>query len=374
MDHIPFWHPAWIEINLAQFKQNLQVIRRFVGDCRLCLPVKANAYGHGLVAIARAAVEARVDYLAVSCLQEGVLLREAGIDRPILVLGAIHENQIGELIRQDLEFTLSSRYKAELAARKSAELQRSCRVHVEVDTGMQRTGVRPETAVELLDYLYGAGCFQVVGVYSHLATADDPHSEFARVQIAAFRGFIQDWVLKAGRRPLIHLANSGGVCNFPESHLDMVRPGLLAFGYFPGATDPRLAGIAPFFAVKAKISYFKVVGPGQGIGYGHTHTTRRETRIVTIPVGYGDGFRRALSNRGSVLIRGRRYPIVGNVCMDQCMVDIGQDEAYVGDEVTLVGRDGAEEVSLGEMAELCDTIPYEILCGFNDRLPRIYLP
>ena len=374
MEVVPFGHPAWIEINLAQFKQNIFAIRALIGDRKLCLPIKANAYGHGLVPIAKAAVEAQVDYLAVSCLQEGALLREAGIQSPILVLGAIHEEQIPELIRYQLEFTLSSLYKAELTVRTCQELQAPCKVHVEVDTGMQRTGVRPATGGALLDYLYASKFIEVVGVYSHLATADLPGSPFAKAQIEAFRALVATEVLKDGRKPLIHLANSGGVCFYPESHFDMVRPGLLAFGYFPPVAKPRLAGIAPIFAVKAKISYFKVVLKNNGISYSHTHTTQEDTRIVTIPVGYGDGYRRALSNRAGVLIRGRRFPLVGNICMDQFMVDIGHTEAYVGDVVTLIGRDGEAEVTLDEVARLCDTIPYEILCGFNDRLPRLYLP
>ena len=372
MEVVPFGHPAWIEINLAQFKQNIAAIRGFIGNRKLCLPVKANAYGHGLVPIAKAAVEAQVDYLAVSCLQEGALLREAGIRCPILVLGAIHEEQLPELIQYQLEFTLSSLYKAELTVRKCLELQVTCKVHVEVDTGMQRTGVRPATAVALLDYLYASKFIEVVGVYSHLATADLPGSAFAKAQIQAFRELVDSAVLGEGRKPIIHLANSGGVCFYPEAHFDMVRPGLLAFGYFPSAAAQFLGKIAPCFAVKAKVSYFKVVGQGNGVSYSHTYTTRADTRIVTLPVGYGDGYRRALSNRAGVLIRGQRYPLVGNVCMDQFMVDIGQHEARVGDVATLIGRDADQEVSLDEIATLCDTIPYEILCGFNDRLPRIY--
>jgi len=372
MEPVPYGHPAWIEIDLAQFKKNLHILQQWIGGRKLCLPVKANAYGHGLVPIARAAIEAQVDYLAVSCLQEGALLRQAGIASPILVLGAIHEDQLQELISYQLEFTLSSRYKAELTVRKCEELQLACKVHLEVDTGMQRTGVRPETAAALLDDLYASPWIEVVGVYSHLATADEPGNAFANAQIQAFRDFVARDVLRDGRKPLIHLANSGGVCFYPEALLDMVRPGLLAFGYAPPGLPPALAGLAPFFAVKAKVSYFKVVRKGQGISYSHTHTTARDTRIVTIPVGYGDGYRRSLSNRSDVLIRGRRHPLVGNVCMDQFMVDLGQDEAYVGETVTLIGRDGDQEIALAEIARLCDTIPYEILCGFNDRLPRSY--
>jgi alanine racemase len=359
-------HPAQILIDVLQFRRNLQIIRRAIGRALFCLPVKANAYGHGLVPMSRVAVEEGVDCLAVSCLREGAQLREAGIAIPILVLGAIHEEQIDDLIRYELEFAISSKYKADLVAKR---LKGSCRVHLEVETGMQRTGVRPETAQTLIHYLKALPGFTIAGVYSHLAKGDQPNDPTAHAQIAAFKKLIASPGFQGIRA---HLANSGGVAYYPEAHLDMVRPGLLAFGYLPDSAPPHLQGIAPCFSLVSKVSYFKVVGPNQGISYGHTYTTQKQTRIVTVPIGYGDGYRRSLSNRGAVLIRGKRYPIAGAICMDQFMVDVGQDEIYVGDEVVLIGKQGKEEIRLTEVAQACDTIPYEILCLFNERIPRLY--
>jgi alanine racemase len=235
---------------------------------------------------------------------------------------------------------------------------------------MQRTGVRTTSAIELLNYFQEIKCIELAGVYTHFAMADEPQNDFSNKQIQAFKTFINEYL--SDKLIVCHMANSGGVCYFPDSHLDMVRPGLLSYGYFSPQTNTPLSSIQPFFSVKAKIAYFKVVEAGLGVSYNHTYKTKERTRIVTIPIGYGDGFRRSLSNLGSVLIRGKRYPIVGTVCMDQLMVDIGQDEAYVGDEVVLIGKQGKEEITLNEMATLCQTIPYEILCGFNDRLPRFY--
>lgn len=385
-------HPAWIEIDLQQFKQNLTTIRNFIdhmklgvksevgsgmgshsGHTKLLVPIKANAYGHGLIPIARAARDAKVDYLGVSCSQEGVELRKAGITLPILVMGAIHEEQIPELLNYGLEFTIASLYKAKMVAKQCLEHHKKCKVHIEIETGMQRTGVRPETALEVLNFLYSENCFEVTGIYSHLATSDNPNSEFARSQIKKFQNFIKTHEIKRKHPSLIcHISNSGGLCYFPESHMDMVRPGILTFGYFPGPRVEALNSIQPILAVKAKISFFKVVSKDQGISYGLTYRTKEETRVVTVPIGYGDGLRRELSNRGSVIIRGKRYPIAGTICMDQFMVDIDHEEAFVGDEVVLVGRQGNEVASLEEMARLCHTIPYEILCGFNNRLPRRY--
>ncbi|MBX7067659.1 MAG: alanine racemase [Parachlamydiales bacterium] len=355
-------HPTWIEINLAQFCQNIEIVRSMIGKSRFCLPVKANAYGHGLIGIGKAAQDAGVDCLGVSCLQEGAQLRNAGVAIPILVFGAIHEDQIEDLVRYDLEFSISSKFKADLVAKK---LSGKCRVHLEVETGMQRTGVRPETAIHLAQHLKHLPSFDLVGVYSHMATADRPDDPFAQSQIASFKKLASHPVFHG---VLAHLANSGGVIHYPESHLDMVRPGLMVYGYPPAPVE----GLEPCFSLKSKISYFKVVEADAGIGYGHQYRTRKQTRIVTVPIGYGDGYRRALSNRGCVLIRGKRYPIAGNICMDQFMVDIGNDEAYVGDEVVLIGKQEDEEIKLTELAALCDTIPYEVLCLFNQRIPRIF--
>lgn len=364
-------HPTWIEVDLDRFQKNIALIRRHIGKSLFCLPVKANAYGHGLCAMGLAAAEAGVDCLGVSCLQEGVKLRQAGIAIPILVFGAIHEDQVVDLIDFDLEFSISSKFKAELVAKNCHKLQKKCRVHLEVDTGMQRTGVRCTTAIELFRYLKSLGCFEIAGVYSHLATADRPHDPGTVKQIEAFHQMLQDPVFQ-GEELICHIANSGGTVHFPLAHRDMVRPGIMAFGYPPENLPASLQEIAPCFSLKAKVSYFKVVGKGEGISYGHSYITQKQTRIVTIPIGYGDGYRRALSNRGSVLIRGKRFPIAGTICMDQFMVDVGEEEVYVGDEVVLIGKQGEEEISLKEIATLCDTIPYEILCMWNERIPRVY--
>lgn len=371
-DMVKYPHPSWIEIDLDQFRKNIAIIRGHIGQSLYCLPVKANAYGHGLCPMGKAAEEAGVDYLAVAHLQEGIALREAGVRIPILVLGAIHEDQILDLINFNLEFTISSKFKADLVAEKCRKARQKCRVHLEVDTGMQRTGVRTLTALALYQHLKTLACFEVVGIYSHLATADEPTHPYALQQIERFDALLKDPIF-AKDRLIRHLANSSAVAHFPQSHLDMVRPSLITFGYFSGNRPESLREIAPCFSLKAKVSYFKVVEKGEGISYGHSYITSNRTRIVTIPIGYGDGYRRALSNRGSVLIRGQRFPIVGTICMDQFMVDVGEAEIHVGDEVTLIGKQGGEEISLMEIARLCDTIPYEVLCLFNQRIPRIYV-
>lgn len=359
-------HPSWIEIDLAQFRKNIAIVRGVIGKSLYCLPVKANAYGHGLIKIGQEAEAAGVDYLGVAHLREGIELRKAGVTIPILVFGAIHEDQIGELIYHNLEFSISSQFKADLVAAKCKLKNLRCRVHLEVDTGMQRTGVRSKTALSLFEHVKKLEGIEVVGIYSHLATADVPNDPFAMKQISAFNSLLENRVFQ-GSNLIRHIGNSGGVSHYGESHLDMVRPSLLTFGY-----TNVIPGIKPCFSLKSRVSFFKVVEKGEGISYGHSYVTPKRTRIVTVPIGYGDGYLRMLSNRASVLIRGQRFPIVGAICMDQFMVDIGDAEVYVGDEVVLIGKQGNQEIPLTEIAHLCQTIPYEILCLFNNRLPRIY--
>ncbi len=363
-------HPAWFEIDLDQFKLNLSWIQKQIGSSLLCCCVKANAYGHGLIRMALAAQECGADYFCVARLQEGVALRRAGIRIPILVLGAFHEDQIADLIRYDLEFTISSRFKAELVAKAAIQGNFKCTVHVEVDTGMRRTGVRIESALGLMEYLLKQPCFHLKGIYSHFAMSETPNNSFTQDQIERFLALKERAASTFGLPWIWHLANSGGISFYPESHLDMVRAGLLCYGL---ALNPSAQELKPILSLKAKVSYFKVVEANQGISYGHTYQTQRQSRIATVPVGYGDGYRRDFSNRMKVLIRGQFYPIAGSVCMDQFMVDLGDGEAYVGDEVVLVGKQGGREISLVEMAHMIGTDPREVLCHFNERIPRIYI-
>ncbi len=357
------WHPTWVEIDVKQFRKNIQTVRSLIGNTLYCLPIKANAYGHGLVDIGKIAAEEGVNYLAVAHASEGVFLRQEGVHVPILVMGAIHKEQVEDLLAYDLEISVSSRLKADLIREQCKKLQKQGRVHIEIDTGMHRTGMRSESAISLCKELSCDPFLNVVGIYSHFASTDAQGHE----QMQAFQNLCQT-IVPIIKKPLIkHIGNSAGISAFSGAFLDMVRPALLSFGY------GELNGIAPCFSLKSKVSYFKVVEEGKGISYGHTFYTQKTSRIVTISIGYGDGYRRDLSNKGQVLIRGKKYPIVGTICMDQFMVDIGEDDIFVGDEVVLIGKQGKEEITLQDIATLCNTIPYEILCGLNQRVPRIYI-
>lgn len=356
------WHPTWIEINTSQFRKNIQIIRNFIGAKLYCLPVKADAYGHGLVAMGKIAAEEGVDYLAVAHANEGVTLRKEGICLPIFVMGAIHKEQIEDLLFYDLEISVSSELKANLIRQECKKQQKQCKIHLEVDTGMHRTGMRPETASRLYEELINDPFFKIIGIYSHFAS-----TESAQAQMERFHSFCQTISSKQQSAPLFHIGNSSGILTFRDSHLDMVRPALLSFGY------GNLEKIAPCFSLKSKISYCKIVEKGEGISYNHTFYTQKRSKIVTVPIGYGDGYRRDLSNKAHVLIRGKKHPIVGTICMDQFMVDVNDDAVCTGDEVVLIGKQGDKEITISELASLCNTIPYELLCGFNHRVPRVYL-
>lgn len=370
-----------IEINVSQFIVNLLSIRSHLEAAvpskrvQLCLPVKANAYGHGLSKIAKSA-EVYVDYLAVSSLNEGKILRSANIQKPILVFGAFDLDQIPYLIEEQLEVTISSFVKAEALNEYCSKNQKSCKVHIKVDTGLNRVGVRVTSVRKLIDYVLSSKYLKLVGVYSHLISSDRGHDEFIQKQICQFKEVVS-YVKSKDNSILCYLANSLGLCYYPESYFDMVKPGLIAYGYAPSFDDALkgyLANIRSCFTLKSRVTYFKVVGPGEGISYNHNYITSTQTRIVTIAIGYGDGYRRALSKDGEVLIRGKKYKVSGNICMDMLMVDIGPNgEAYIGDEVVLIGKQGNEEITLESLAQKCDTIIYEILCGFSDRIPRVYL-
>ncbi len=364
-------HPTLIRIDTKRFLANLAAIRHRIGHkVRLCLPVKANAYGHGLLEIARLA-EAQVDYFGVSCLDEGMALRGDGIQKPILVFGAFAAEQVADLVNNNLEITLSSLVKAEVVAAYCVAHRTSCKVQIKIDTGMRRVGVRADSSYPLLNFVLNSPELELTGVYSHLAASDEPENDLTQMQIALFQQIVT-YVKKRQPKIICHLASSAGVCYFPASYFDMVRPGILSYGYYPVRKIAALA-VKPCFSLVTQVVYFKVVGANQGISYNHRYITPDATRIVTLAVGYGDGYRRALSNRAFVLIRGVKYPLVGTICMDMMMADIGpHGRAYVGDEAVLIGRQGNEEITITELALKLDTIVYEVLVSFNGRIPRSY--
>ena len=363
--------PTRILVDLDAITHNLGAIRKRVGVPVMGI-VKAEAYGHGLVPVARHLQAQGVDQLGVAFLEEGIALREAGITLPILVLGGIFGPQAADLIAHDLEVTVSSLDKLRQVEAAAGSLGRKAIVHLKVDTGMERIGVHSYSCAALIEAAVASQWCTIKGIYSHLACSDDPSSPMTALQVERFAEACAHFERLGAPMPLRHLANSGGVLHFPETWLDMVRPGIVLYGVLPDPASQRSMDLRPALSLVSQVVYFKVVRTGNPVSYGATWAPAADTRVVTVPIGYGDGWPRALSSRGQVLVRGHRYPVVGRICMDQFMVDIGCDSAWNEDEVVLVGTSGAEKITVEDVALAAGTIGYEILTGLNGRIPRAY--
>ncbi|MBN8261306.1 MAG: alanine racemase [Xanthomonadales bacterium] len=365
--------PSRIVVDLPAIAGNLRAIRD-----RVRVPVmgivKANAYGHGLVAVARHLEASGVDRLGVAFVEEGIALRRAGIRLPILVLGGIFGPQVADYLRHDLEITVSSLDKLRQVEAVAEASGRRARVHLKIDTGMERIGVHSYSCGAFIEAAAASRWCDIVGVYSHLACADDPASPMTARQVERFAEACAHFTRIGAPMPLRHLANSGGVLHAPDTWLDLVRPGIILYGVLPDPASHPAIALRPALSLVSRVVYFKVVRAGGTVSYGATWTAAVDTRIATVPVGYGDGFPRALSSRGVVLLRGQRRPIAGRVCMDQFMVDLGPDgTAYNEDEVVLVGVQGDDAIRVEDVARQAGTIPYEILTGLNERIPRHYI-
>ena len=366
--------PTFVEVDLGCITHNLQAIRAHVGGAKVMAIVKANAYGHGIIEVARHLESVGgADMLGVAFLEEAVLLREHGITSPILVFGGIAANQIPLFLKIGLTFTASSVDKLRLIDEAAAAAKTRAKVHLKIDTGMERIGVHYYSAEKLQEAALACKHCDIEGIYSHFANADAADLSHARLQLERFMEVLEFYSKRSLPFPIRHIANSAGVLALPDSHLDLVRPGIMLYGVYPSAETPKTVAIQPALTWLSHVAYFKVVQPGHPISYGSTWSSGEMTRVVTVPVGYGDGYFRALSNRGQVLIHGQPCPIVGRVCMDQTMVNLGQGTAYNSDRVTLLGHDGDARITAQDLANWADTIPYEVLTNINTRVPRVYI-
>lgn len=365
--------PSEMKIDLDAVVTNYHLIEKQVAPAAVMPILKANAYGHGLVPCAQALEAAGAKRFCLAYLEEAVLLRRAGIKIPLLVLGGVAEEQIEAFIKYDVEVTASSIFKLNKIEERAAALGKKAHVHLKIDTGMERLGVHYYSAQPFLEETLKCKYCDVVGIFSHFATVEEEDISFAKLQLERFLECLDFFKQHSLPTPLRHIANSAAILRMPESYLDGVRPGLILYGVPPAPHIKIMAGSKRSMTLRSAVSYFKVVQAGRGISYDLTYVTPHQTRVVTVPIGYGDGYPRSLSNKGSVLIRGRRYPIVGKICMDQMMVDIGSDgEAYNGDEVILIGEQDDECITLEEVASLAGTDPRDILCATNQRVPRYY--
>jgi len=365
--------PTVVEVNLARLTENFRAIQAAVAPAAVMPIVKANAYGHGLVPVARHLVGLGATTLGVAFLEEAVALREAGVTVPILVMGGVFGDQIPVFLRHGLALTASSIDKLRHIDETAREMGVTATVHLKIDTGMERIGVHYYNAEGLLARAAECRHCVVEGIYSHFANADAADLTSARLQLSRFLDVLTWYDRQGVAPPVRHIANSGAVLQLRESHLDLVRPGILLYGVYPSAEVSRTIAVQPALSWKSRVVYFKVVKPDHPVSYGSTWQTDHPVRVVTVPVGYGDGYFRALSSVAQVMIRGKRYPVVGRVCMDQIMVNLEWETAYNGDEVVLIGADGGERITCEDLAEWAGTIPYEVLTNINTRVPRVYV-
>jgi alanine racemase len=367
------YRPTRAEISLDALAANLETIRRRVGGRAILGVVKADAYGHGALPVARALQGAGIEHLAVALLEEAVELRSGGITTPILVMGALEPSQMQAVSRCEVTPALFRLDQLEAFDLAAASGGRQLPYHLKVDTGMGRLGVPWRTAPQFLQDARRYSHLELQGIFTHLACADDPQHPLTSVQLERFQGIL-DLARSAGHQPrACHLANSAAVLDRPPAWLGMVRPGLLLYGYQPSS---QLGGLdlQAVMKVTSQIVYLKELSPGDSVGYGATLTVARPSRIATIAMGYDDGVRRSLSNRGHFLVRGLRAPIVGRVSMDLTTLDVTDLPGVgIGDEAVFIGAQAGAFQGAEQVAEEAGTIPWEILCGIGSRVPRVYL-
>ena len=364
--------PTIIRVDLDRLTQNYKAIQEHVGNTIVMPILKANAYGHGLVEVGKLFDNLGAKYIGVAFLEEAILLRELGVGTSILVLGGILGDQVPLFLEHDLILTASSIEKLEQVDQVAEKMGVRAKVHLKIDTGMERIGVHYYSAEELLEASLKCKHTDVEGVFSHFASADAEDLSYAKLQLERFNEVMKFYEDRSLLMPMRHMANSGAILQLPESNFDIVRPGIMLFGVYPSDEVQKSVEVHPALSWSSRVVYFKVVKPNHPVSYDSTWESDHMVRVVTVPVGYGDGYFRSMSGKAEVILSGKRYPVVGTICMDQFVVNIEWDSAYNGDEVILVGESDNEQITVEDLAGWAGTIPYEILTNINTRVPRVY--
>jgi len=366
--------PAWIELDVACWRRNFQLIRADLPPgLEMLSVVKDEAYGHGLLPAARFATEQGVKFLAVSTVEEGVKLRDGGVQQRILILGDRQEAELPWCVAHDLTCCVAEPGMISKLARLAQQAGKCVAVHLKINTGMNRYGVRWNEVVSAAEKIVAEKSLWLEGTLSHFAQSDELDKTFALLQLSRFNEALAALAARNISVSVRHLCNSGGFLDLPPAHFDMVRMGILPLGVFPSQVCRRIPGIEAVMSVKARIASIQNLQPGDHVGYGMRYTAQENRRIAVLPIGYGDGFPR-VRNLGCALIHGKRAPIVGGVSMDALTVDITNiPEAKLWDVATLMGRDGGDEISVHEIAKIKNSASYDVLCSWRGRLPRIYV-
>jgi len=369
---------AWAEINLDNIAHNVREIRRITNKkAEIMGVVKADAYGHGVMGVVRTLLDNGVTRLAVSMLDEAIQLRKFGIEVPILILSYTDPIRAEEIILNDVTQTVFSHDLAKALSDAAVKLGKKAKIHIKIDTGMTRVGFMPGySAVKNVVEISKLPGIIIEGLFTHFASADEKDKSYTYMQFERFMSICSELGRIGVHIPVKHVCNSAGLMEFPEMHLDMVRPGIIMYGLYPSEeVDKSKISLKPAMTLKANVILVKEVEKNTCISYGRIFTTKRDSKIATIPIGYADGYSRLLNNKGKVLINGEFAPVVGRICMDQCMVDVTdlRSEVHVGDEVVIFGRQGENEITVEEVARDMGTINYEVVCVVGKRIPRVYL-
>ena len=367
---------VYAQIDLDAIRHNIKEVRRKVGnDTKIMLVIKADGYGHGSVAVAQALQE-QVEAFCVATIEEGILLRNRGITKTILILGYTAKEQYPQLIQYDLSQTVFEYEMAEGISKLAVAMNKQGKIHIAVETGMNRIGFFDnEESIHIIKKISQLPMIQMEGIFTHFACADEKDKSSANRQLERYHAFVEKLEAEEIHIPIKHIANSAAILDLDMAKLNMVRSGIITYGLYPSnEVRKEELQLKPAMELKSHVVYLKTVKANEGVSYGSTYVTEKETKIATISIGYADGYPRALSSKGRVLIRGQYAPIIGRVCMDQMMVDVTDVQGVEeGDVVTLVGRDGNHVITAEEIAAYMNTINYEFICGLGRRVSRVYL-
>ena len=368
--------PIWLEINLDAIAHNVKKIRQIVGkNTQIIAVVKANAYGHGAIEVSETLLENGVTMLGVGVIEEGVVLREAGITAPILVCGLTKDDQLEPLVMYNLSATVCRLKTIQALSRIASKNKKKVGVHIKIDTGMGRLGIPSEDTLNFVKEIGKMKNIEIEGIFTHFAATNEEDGNYTRKQFEKYKKALLELERERINIPLKHVANSTAILDSSRFHLNAVRPGIIVYGLFPSPRTKQIVQLRPAAEFKTKIIFLKEVSAGKSIGYGKTFATTRPTRIATLPVGYADGYSWLLSNKGEVLVRGHRAPIIGRICMDLCMIDVTHiGRVQIGDEVVLWGKQGSEMISAEEVAQKIGSIVYEVICMVDkERVPKVFI-
>jgi alanine racemase len=367
---------AWAEVDLDAIAHNMQKIREITNpNSQIMAVVKADAYGHGFMEVAKTLLENGADRLAVAVLQEGKQLRSRGVDVPILILGASNEESVEDLINFDITPSVFDYEFAKALSYMAEKKEKVTKIHIKIDTGMSRIGfVATEDNDAIVDEIVRISrlpYIEIEGIFSHFATSDEADGEYTFLQYNRFMDVVKKLEDKGVKIPIKHICNSAAIMMYPQMHLDMVRPGVILYGMYPSdEVDKSRLDLIPAMTLKARISHVKEVEAGRGVSYGKEYITDKVTKIATVPIGYADGYLRRIAKEGKMIVDGQKVPIIGRICMDQCMIDVTNvHNINKGDEAIIFGREG---VTVDDLARWLGTINYEVSCLIGKRIPRIY--